>query len=376
MTYGAAGGGNVRRVTGAGASGLRRSGTLQATMERHGAAASTTPSPPSNEEHFPEEEQQEADDYQYAVQKPNAYPQGSGQYTPTSVGRSSPWSVSSNNEWKYSAVSGNGGSNMDDVQRALSQLEISGGNYQSFGGVVGGQTALPPRLNQQTVGQQSSGIRRSDNGSIGSNSSGSGHAIGQGVHQLQHQRSGKLQLSTEVEGGKGPISPSNGIQPIGQQRHRASISSSQGSIGHGQQDGSWDQRERGLVSRSSNPNLQYSAGFDASGLPPNPPIPAQYLNQQAGPGPRIGVTSPFGQNVQGQVQQTGGQQVPPGFLGSPIDVPSLIAAKGYNPASFDCKPSFVRDTNFTLCLLLTHPSGALLCYQILHGGRRTQIIEI
>lgn len=343
LTYGASGG-NVRRVAGAGASGLRRSGTLQATMERHSTTASTTPSPP-NEEDFAEEEQQE-EEYQYVSQKPNAYPQGPGQYTPTSVGRSSPWSVSSNNEWKYAGMPGNGSATIDDVQRALSSLEISGGNYQGFGGAAGGQTALPPRMNQQTVGQPSNN-RRGDNGSIGGNGNGNGIGLG-GIHQLQHQRSGKLQLQTDMESGKGqgPISPN--VPPIGQQRHRASISSSQGSIGHGQHDErSWDPRERGLASRSSNSNLQYSANFDASGLPPNPPIPAQFLNQQAGPGARIGVTSPFGQNAQAQIQQGGGQQMP-GFINAPIDVPSLIAAKGYNPAAFDCKPNFVSLTFFDL----------------------------
>lgn len=311
-------------------------------MERHATAASTTPSPPSNEENFPEEEQQD-EEYQYAAQKSNAYPQGPGQYTPTSVGRNSPWSLSSNNEWKYSPMAGNGAATLDDVQRALSSLEISGGNYQGFGGAAGGQTALPPRMNQQTGGQPSN-VRKADNGSLGGgNGNGNGNGIGQGgIHQLQRQRSGKLQLQTDIESGKGPISP--GVPPIGQQRHRASISSSQGSIGHGQHDErSWDQRERGLVSRTSNSNLQYSANFDASGLPPNPPIPAQFLTQQVGSAARIGVTSPFGQNAQGQVQQTGGQQMP-GFINAPIDVPSLIAAKGYNPAAFDCKPAFVSST--------------------------------
>ena len=325
--------GHVRRV---GASGLRRSGTLQAQTERHGAAAAATPSPPGTEEDFAEEETQDGEEFQYAVRQPNAYGQAPGQYTPNSansVGRSSPWSVSSSNEWKYptGASSSNTANTIEDVQRALSQMEISGSGMQ---GHTYSQSSLPPRLNQHgSPAGQMSNMRLSDNGNTSNLMSG-------GLVQ-QQQRGGKLQLATGIEGGKGAIGMMNSMQPIGhnapqqgRMHHRGSVSSNPGSV-HS------DERvERILTSRSSNPNLQYNANYDASGLPPNPPIPAQY--QQGAQGPRLGVT-PFSQGLQGQGQGAMNPlQQGVGFMGTPIDVPSLIALKGYNPASFDCRPAYVR----------------------------------
>jgi hypothetical protein len=46
--------------------------------------------------------------------------------------------------------------------------------------------------------------------------------------------------------------------------------------------------------------------------------------------------------TQGQPGQSGnGGQSLQGFVNSPIDVPSLIALKGYNPSNFDIRPQFV-----------------------------------
>jgi hypothetical protein len=158
------------------------------------------------------------------------------------------------------------------------------------------------------------------------------------------------------EGAKG-----NGVPPIGHGLHNLQAPRAPGAGRDNQQaqnQGHWEQ-QRTLTSRTSNPNLQYSAGsYDASALPPNPPIPQQYLNQQqqqlhgAGQGPRMGVVSPF-QGAQGQEQQqlpVGLQSPPPGsatnlqaaagFI-TAMDVPTLIATKGYNPPTFDCKPAFV-----------------------------------
>jgi hypothetical protein len=45
---------------------------------------------------------------------------------------------------------------------------------------------------------------------------------------------------------------------------------------------------------------------------------------------------------QGQMQRDNNVQSTPGFINSPVDVPTLIAGKGYNPPSFDVHPSFVR----------------------------------
>ncbi|KAH8117041.1 YTH-domain-containing protein [Phellopilus nigrolimitatus] len=349
LTYGAAGG--VRRM----AVNLRRSGTLQAQVERPHNAPATPPSPLDNEEDYQEEYPQNEEDYQYTLrqqqQQQNAYVQGTGHYTPTSVGRNSPWSMTSNNEWKYTPGMGgngnNGGSSIDDVQRALSALEISGGNLvqnQGFAsGGNAGQGTLPPRLNQHGAPVSQTSILRSPN-----NGSGNGMGI--------NQRAEKLHLITDVEGDAFRNGPTSAGATIGhglpqQHQHQGiPVSHSQPQSHRGSTasaSGGWDQKERVLATRTSNPNLQYAAGsYDASGLPPNPPVPSQYLNQQAGQGqgPRLGASS-FNQNAQGQSQgpsNANGQQGGPGLLTSPIDVPSLIAAKGYNPATFDCRPPFAR----------------------------------
>ena len=319
LTYGAAGG-NVRRM----AVNLRRSGTLQAQIERpHASTAASSTSPPSpvdNEEDFQENEQQQypEEDYQYSLrqQQQNTYAQSTGHYTPSSVGRSSPWSMNSaGSEWRPNAAVGSGSNAIDDVQRALSGLEIGSNN--------GSQGMLPPRYTNQQGGgavSQHSNLRGNSN---------NGNGNGLGVSQLG-AGGGKLQLVTDIDNNlrSGPNSASTNVSTMGhgafpqQDRHRGSSMSG------------WDQQHqekiRSLTSRSSNPNLQYSAGgYDASGLPPNPPIPAQYLGQQGqAQSPRLGVSTNFGQ----------GQ---PGYITSPIDVPSLIATKGYNPAASNCKPDFV-----------------------------------
>lgn len=77
-----------------------------------------------------------------------------------------------------------------------------------------------------------------------------------------------------------------------------------------------------------------------STVPNVPPIPAQYLSQVGGvQAPRLG--SNFGQGS-AQQNQAEGAQVLAGFLSSPVDIPTLIATKGYNPANFDTRPPFVR----------------------------------
>lgn len=192
MTYGTPGGG-VRRVSG----GLRRSGTLQATVERPPVSTqSATPSPPGNEENnYLEEEGQDDGEYQYATRQPGMYGgQVSGQYTPNSVGRSSPWSVASGGDgWKYSpglSTGGNSTNPIDDVQRALSALEL-----QSNGGIIQAnaiQGNLPPRLNQSGGVQNAQGLRRNDNGN------------GFNPNVLTAQQ--KLQLVTDVDGGKVSVS--------------------------------------------------------------------------------------------------------------------------------------------------------------------------
>ncbi|KAJ7461577.1 YT521-B-like domain-containing protein [Mycena latifolia] len=92
----------------------------------------------------------------------------------------------------------------------------------------------------------------------------------------------------------------------------------------------WGEKDRVLGLRTSNPNLQY--GYQqqqAAKGQPVPPMPQQYLQQQQG--------------QQGQGQRVPSGQTPTqGFVNTPVDVPSLIATKGYNPTNFELRPSFAR----------------------------------
>jgi len=124
----------------------------------------------------------------------------------------------------------------------------------------------------------------------------------------------------------------------------------------------WDQqRDQELTGRASNPNLQYgyqqgtshiksgsgngsgNGGVGAMGSVPNvPPIPQQYLQQQgqgAGGRPGLGVATSFNNATN---QSPPGQTPVQGFVSTPIDVPSLIATKGYNPSTFETRPQFAR----------------------------------
>ncbi|KAG9095880.1 hypothetical protein FS749_009551 [Ceratobasidium sp. UAMH 11750] len=140
----------------------------------------------------------------------------------------------------------------------------------------------------------------------------------------------------------------------------------------------WDQKER-IVGRAGN-------GFDASGAPPVPPLPQGYsgmvqpgmnfggMNMGAGidaasfarmgmnmgmmspnnmgginPGlgqTRLQVNTAVGGPAQGGIASTtgttgNGGTSPSGYL-SPVDMPALIVAKGYNPATFDIRPQSAR----------------------------------
>ncbi|KAB5596246.1 YTH domain family protein 1 [Ceratobasidium theobromae] len=140
----------------------------------------------------------------------------------------------------------------------------------------------------------------------------------------------------------------------------------------------WDQKDR-IVGRPG------GNGFDASGAPPVPPIPQAYAGMMQ-PGMSFGgmnmggldATSfaRLGMNMgmmnsgavgnmnpglgQGRLQVNtavggsgqalsstsaigsgNGGTSPGGYL-SPVDIPSLIVAKGYNPATFDIRPQFAR----------------------------------
>jgi len=294
---------------------------------------------PEEEECVYEAEDPAEDEY-YARQQQQQHQQ----YSNSSIGRSSPWS--SGNEWRQGYTGNNGGGNaaIDDVQRALSTLELASnqstvsnlqqggyGNYQHTG-----QTTHPPRFNpnQGTQPQHhSTGLRGNgaDGGYNGNNNSaGNGHRVPPG---------------NDFDGRQTPLSQSQRgytqQQQYGQQR---------------------DERDQGLRGRSSIPNMQYgyqqsggghiksgsasssNAGAQPESVPGVPPIPLQYLQQQTGQGtqggrPGLGVATTF---TTSNAPVPSGQTPVQPFANTPIDVPSLIATKGYNPATFDTRPQFAR----------------------------------
>ena len=96
----------------------------------------------------------------------------------------------------------------------------------------------------------------------------------------------------------------------------------------------------------ANPNLQllYQATNGGSPIPNVPPIPSQFYNNTSGQGPRLGQSQVSGKatNQQGRSSTGPAQNAPSdNFLTSPMDVPTLIATKGYNPVEFDTRPFFV-----------------------------------
>lgn len=333
LTYGS-GVGGPRKMN---SSGLKRSGTLQANpIQTH----PQNPSPPDTTEGVEEDEYYEAEDTgaydeEYARQQ---YQQNQGQqYVGSPIGRTSPWTPG--NEWRSAGSSGftssSGGNSgnqsvaIDDVQRALSALEIasnSGGgqggqnqmyhNPSNVGNYQAGQSAHPPRFNPTHPPSTQANLR-------GAGGNGNGGR--------------KLQLTTDLEGRKTP----QGAQYLHQQQYQQDNRSQASG-------GSWEQKDRSLSNRSSNPNLQYGyqQGGKGSGsnVPSVPPIPQQYIQQQQQPRMAGGAYNQGGGNQQQQQQQgavgTSGQGQ--GFVNTPIDVPSLVLAKGYNPANFDTRPQFVR----------------------------------
>jgi hypothetical protein len=244
-------------------------------------------------------------EYTYAVEDPASYDPYDPYGGPTSpLGRSSPWgsagsSSGSAGDWRTPGGPA-GGNAIDDVQRALSSLEISNS------GAPGGQSAHPPRFNPPHQQPPQAPGTRGGNG-------------GNGNSKLQH--------ITDFEGRKTPTSQSQTLS---------------GGV--------------------SNPNLQYaysqhqknpSGGSAGSGerIPNVPLIPTQYLQQnqqqqlQGSQQPRLGIATSFvgGQNQQGQTKDTlPTGQTPVQAFNTPIDVSSLIATKGYNPSAFDIRPQFAR----------------------------------
>lgn len=347
-------------------SGLKRAGTLQAgPIKSHPKgvpySGHQSPSPTNAEEEYDNDSTHAEEDSYFGLPTQ----QSQGQYPGSPIARS-PWSTPGN-DWR-NQVGGNnaqfggngGGSNIaiDDVSRALSALEIS----QQYGGNAGnfqqGQSAHPPRFNpSHPPPMQAPGMR---SGSGGSNSGSSR----------------KLQLVTDLDGRTSQLSQSSVqsasayVPPIGHGLAQVPQPSQSQRGGeredHTQQATSrdraltasgtttWDQKERILGGRASNPSLHHLyQGKNGNGgdIPSVPPIPTQYLNQPQAP--RLGVASPPGgtnsHNGRSQSRghsQSGSQNGPEGFITSPIDVPTLIATKGYNPVDFDTRPLFVRISSY------------------------------
>jgi YTH domain-containing family protein len=312
--------------------GLRRAGTqVRASSHHH-----KTPSPPGADEEFPEGSTGHEDDSYFARQASNQSPQ-----YPTSPINRSPWSTPSN-EWRPSGGnanligSNNGNSAIDEAQRALSSLDInSQAQGYSVSAFSGAQSSHPPRFNpnQSQQAQQLAPL-----GTGAQNDSDSNSSL-----KLQLITADLGERSAQLAGtSSGPASASAYVPPIGhglpqstsqQQRGGASDHEDRANTAAG----TWDQKERVLQSRSSNPNMNYGSVAQqqakAQGIPSVPPIPAQFLNQQQSF--RLGLNTT-------QVGGLGALGAQPGLLTSPVDIPALVATKGYNPQNFDTRPTFVR----------------------------------
>jgi hypothetical protein len=307
LTYGTHGHGPRHQLS---STGLKRSGTLQAPSKH-----SITPQPPSptNAEEdypYPDEEPYEEDAYYSAAASPRTqHPPGNVPYSNSPMRRSSPWGQG--NEWRSAAkhpgaaASGNA---IDDVQRALSALELDNNAGQQY--MYGNQEShQPPRFNT-------------------------------GQHNYI-QSGGNPQLATDLDDRHNTQGGSQSPFPQHSQ-HQRSHTHTPGVIDRDERSQSvsgpnWEHKERMLGGRYSNPNMNYGYQQAPGAIPNVPPIPAQYLSQQPGmnQAPRLGTSN----SDSGQNQNTNQS----GSLGlTPIDVPSLIALKGYNPQNFDIRPQFAR----------------------------------
>jgi hypothetical protein len=119
--------------------GLRRAGTLQNQGRTHGHQAQT-PSPTGADEEFAEGSTGHEDESYFDRQVLNQ-----GQQHPTSPISRSPWSTPSN-EWRSGGNanligSNNGSSWIDDVQRALSSMDM---NSQYSAATFSGAQSNPP----------------------------------------------------------------------------------------------------------------------------------------------------------------------------------------------------------------------------------------
>ncbi|KAG6335029.1 hypothetical protein ID866_4055 [Astraeus odoratus] len=316
LTYGAQGG--VKQMAG----GLKRAGTLQAN-NRHPSGVGQTSTPAPEEECKEEVELVNPyEDESYFLPRsppPAQQPHGAsgqGQYPTTPMGRSSPWNSQGTGDWRtpgalFSSMSS---TNIDDVTRALSTMELNSNQTYSSVPYQSSPSSQPPRFNPATT--LSPGMRSN-------------------YMQTGSGNSRKLQLNTELDGRKTPTG-----QPA---------TMSRGSVVEGDRafnstgPTTWDQTERLLGQPASNPNLNYGYSNNQgqkSNVPNVPLVPTQYLNQVGNvQAPRLGAN--FAQGPLPQ-SQTDGAQTLAGLLSSPVDIPTLITTKGYNPPTFDTRPPFAR----------------------------------
>ncbi|EJD53149.1 YTH-domain-containing protein [Auricularia subglabra TFB-10046 SS5] len=334
LTYGAT---TARRPP---ASGLKRSGTASAKPGRAGRL-DHAPTPPQDAEEEYEEEDQSAVDQAVYAQNYGSPPDRS------------PWGTPSSKEWRGAQLDhhGPGGAAIDDVQRALSGLSVGSAGQQRppttppASGIAPGQQA--PRFNMPYTSPLQMTQQVAYNAALQNNSAASASS-----------RKGQLQLVTDLNqpSPSGPASAAAFVPPIGHQGQapppRSGATSRNDDRALTASGLVWDQKDRVLSNRPSNGSLNYSynAGFPGAGnVPPMPPIPAQYLNQSGGP-PRMatmpgysqGQPSPQPQQIPLAVTNPVASATPQGILTSPIDVPTLIATKGYNPTNFDIRPEFAR----------------------------------
>lgn len=333
LTYGTATAG-VKRMASAG---LRRAGTLQ-NQGRTYTHQTQTPSPTGGDEDFAGSSNSHDDDSYFDRQASNQ-----GQQYPTSPISRSPWSTPSN-EWRPSGGnanpvgSNNGGAGIDDVQRAMSSMDLnSQAQGYSAAAFSGAQSNHPPRFNPNQP-QQFAALRGAP-----PNDSDSNAAL-------------KLQLVTNLDergnqvagSSSGPVSASAYVPPIGHGLPQSTGQQQRGGSGDTDEraftaSGTWDQKDRVLNTRSSNPNINYGSNAQqqqskAQGIPSVPPIPAQFLQANQQQNARLGLNT--------QMNSMGALGAQPGLLTSPIDIPTLIATKGYNPQNFDTRPAFVRCSRF------------------------------